>query len=239
MEVHHHPDVHHKKKNFKEYFLEFLMIFLAVTLGFFAENIREHFADVKITHEYLEAYQQELGYNKETIHRYDSSYTSIMMVADSMTILFYNKKENEDLNTTSRLFSKTRTIAPTTLDDAAYQQLINSGGLKFIHNTALRDSMAHYASAMKVFSAYNQIKYADRSANLPEINSLDDIHDWTSLAKIPEMNPYPELTERERRFMVSFYRQNYIQLSANKILLSRLNSVNANLLKMVQDELNK
>ena len=32
MEVHHHPNV--EKKNFKEYFLEFLMIFLAVTLGF-------------------------------------------------------------------------------------------------------------------------------------------------------------------------------------------------------------
>ncbi|MGN6530252.1 MAG: hypothetical protein ACTHK0_00685, partial [Ginsengibacter sp.] len=76
-------------------------------------------------------------------------------------------------------------------------------------------------------------------ANVPEINSLDDIHDWTSSAKILEMNPYPELTERERRFMVSFYRQNYIQLSADKIILSRLNNVNANLLKMVQDELNK
>ena len=41
MEVHHHPHV--AKKNFKEYFLEFLMIFLAVTPGFVAENIREHF----------------------------------------------------------------------------------------------------------------------------------------------------------------------------------------------------
>jgi hypothetical protein len=40
MEVHHHPHV--EKKKFKEYFLEFLMIFLAVTLGFFAENIREY-----------------------------------------------------------------------------------------------------------------------------------------------------------------------------------------------------
>ncbi len=40
MEVHHHPHV--EKKNFREYFLEFLMIFLAVTLGFFAENLREH-----------------------------------------------------------------------------------------------------------------------------------------------------------------------------------------------------
>jgi hypothetical protein len=45
MEVHHHADLHHKRKNFKEYFLEFLMIFLAVTLGFFAENLREGFND--------------------------------------------------------------------------------------------------------------------------------------------------------------------------------------------------
>jgi len=31
MEVHHHPHV--EKKNFKEYFLEFVMIFLDVTMG--------------------------------------------------------------------------------------------------------------------------------------------------------------------------------------------------------------
>ena len=40
MEVHHHPQV--EKKNFREYFLEFLMIFLAVTMGFLqriSENI--------------------------------------------------------------------------------------------------------------------------------------------------------------------------------------------------------
>jgi hypothetical protein len=45
MEVHHHPDLHHEKKKWKEYFLEFLMIFLAVTLGFFAENIREYISE--------------------------------------------------------------------------------------------------------------------------------------------------------------------------------------------------
>src|ERR1700686_4473183 len=45
MEVHHHPDLHHKKKHWKEYFLEFLMIFLAVTMGFFAESYREHLGD--------------------------------------------------------------------------------------------------------------------------------------------------------------------------------------------------
>ena len=46
MEVHHHPTI--EKKNFKEYLLEFIMIFLAVTMGFIAENLREHFTETKI-----------------------------------------------------------------------------------------------------------------------------------------------------------------------------------------------
>ena len=48
MEVHHHPDLHHKAKPWKEYFLEFIMIFLAVTMGFFAENIREHYVSIVV-----------------------------------------------------------------------------------------------------------------------------------------------------------------------------------------------
>jgi hypothetical protein len=39
MEVHHHPHV--GEKRIKEYLLEGLMIFVAVSMGFIAENIRE------------------------------------------------------------------------------------------------------------------------------------------------------------------------------------------------------
>ena len=46
MEVHHHA--HHKeKRTWKSYFWEFLMLFLAVFLGFLAENQREHFIEHK------------------------------------------------------------------------------------------------------------------------------------------------------------------------------------------------
>jgi hypothetical protein len=60
MEVHHHPDLHHKPKKWKEYFLEFLMIFLAVTLGFFAENIREYFVNSEKEKNYMEGMLQDL-----------------------------------------------------------------------------------------------------------------------------------------------------------------------------------
>ena len=41
MEVHHPHHPSHKKK-WSEYIIEFVMLFTAVTLGFFAENLREH-----------------------------------------------------------------------------------------------------------------------------------------------------------------------------------------------------
>ena len=41
MEVHHPHHPTHKKK-WSEYLVEFFMLFTAVTLGFFAENVREH-----------------------------------------------------------------------------------------------------------------------------------------------------------------------------------------------------
>src|ERR1022692_1031757 len=76
MEVHHHPDLHHEKKPWKEYFLEFLMIFLAVTMGFFAENLRETISDSGKIHEYMQSmvsdlrgdttsYKTSIAFNKE------------------------------------------------------------------------------------------------------------------------------------------------------------------------------
>jgi len=53
MEVHHHPDLHHEKKKFKEYFLECIMIFIAVTLGFFAETIRDGISERHRERDYI------------------------------------------------------------------------------------------------------------------------------------------------------------------------------------------
>ncbi|HEY2583995.1 MAG TPA: hypothetical protein VGI43_19455, partial [Mucilaginibacter sp.] len=58
MEVHHHPEV--EKKGLKEYILEGLMIFLAVTMGFFAETIREHISDKAKGLEYIKSFAQDL-----------------------------------------------------------------------------------------------------------------------------------------------------------------------------------
>ncbi|MEY4553504.1 MAG: hypothetical protein RL099_1832, partial [Bacteroidota bacterium] len=57
MEVHHHS---HKPKNWKEYITEFIMLFAAVTLGFFAENVREHQIVIERKNQNLLAMVQDL-----------------------------------------------------------------------------------------------------------------------------------------------------------------------------------
>src|ERR1700759_4861170 len=60
MEVHHLPNLHHKEKPWKEYLLEYLMIFLAVMTGFFAESYREHISERSKEHEYAVNIEKDL-----------------------------------------------------------------------------------------------------------------------------------------------------------------------------------
>ena len=60
MEVHKHPHhVTHKKK-WGEYLLEFFILFLAVFLGFVAENIREQSVERHREKEFIQSFVEDL-----------------------------------------------------------------------------------------------------------------------------------------------------------------------------------
>ncbi|HEY2726172.1 MAG TPA: hypothetical protein VGI61_03290 [Parafilimonas sp.] len=89
MEVHHHPHV--AKKNFKEYLREFIMIFLAVTLGFFAESIREHFVNKEHEKEYMASFYEDLSTDEVQLPLLINSINRQQLRgADSLLILFKN-----------------------------------------------------------------------------------------------------------------------------------------------------
>jgi hypothetical protein len=98
MEVHHHPQLHHRPKPWKEYILEFLMIFLAVTMGFFAESFREHLVANQKEKEIISALYSDL--KKDTanlnniIYRYMPEHSAWEDSAESY-INALSVKENE------------------------------------------------------------------------------------------------------------------------------------------------
>ena len=56
MEVHHHTHAGHGKKTWKDYFWEFLMLFLAVFCGFLAEYQLEHVVEHQREKEYIHSF---------------------------------------------------------------------------------------------------------------------------------------------------------------------------------------
>ena len=87
MEVHHHPEV--EKKSFKEYILEGLMIFIAVTMGFFAESLREHINEHDRAKEYAATLFADLKEDTAELHGY----------------LAYNKRANANVDTLMQLLA--------------------------------------------------------------------------------------------------------------------------------------
>lgn len=67
MEVHHHPQLQHKPKPWKEYILEYIMIVLAVTTGFIAENIREHRSYREKEKQQMESFAKALETDKNQL----------------------------------------------------------------------------------------------------------------------------------------------------------------------------
>jgi hypothetical protein len=143
MEVHHHPDLHHKKKNFKEYFLEFLMIFLAVTLGFIAENLREHFKNNDEIHEDIQSVLADLQSDVSHFNAVLGVNTYSYKLADSLVSLLHNNISN-----TPQIYFYARAVTSNVqyfyTNSKTFDQMKASGMLKLIRPRKLLDSLGLY-----------------------------------------------------------------------------------------------
>ena len=105
MEVHNHTHSTHGRKNWKSYFWEFLMLFLAVSLGFYAENTREVILHKKEVKTQLNSMLSDL---QSDISLFDSvtvrnSYGAEM--SDSLVELLHT-----DITNTTEIYFKARAV---------------------------------------------------------------------------------------------------------------------------------
>ena len=150
MEVHHHPDLHHKKKRLREYFLEFLMIFLAVTLGFFAEGLREHITERDRAAVFAQSLMEDFRADTITLHQL-IKYTEIKINRiDSL--------DNHVHVTGSRIADSilyihlVYLISTFQFDNinGTYEQIKNSGSLRFFNQSLVNNLNGYDATASKL-----------------------------------------------------------------------------------------
>ena len=142
MEVHHHPDIHHKPKKWKEYFLEFLMIFLAVTMGFIAENIREHFVEKGVEEKYIKSYLADLKSDSARFDRIIDRNVIAMNSIDKTLKLIHLPIINDSVSRSLyELNQKVTGFSVMLFIKRTLSQLKSAGGYKLISNNILCDSM--------------------------------------------------------------------------------------------------
>ncbi len=148
MEVHHHPDLHHRRKKWKEYFLEFLMIFLAVTLGFFAETIRENIRDKHRENDYIAGLisniQSDTSNLKGLIDRNDLELRGIDSLLKVSKINFLNIPVQDSIFYYGLHY--TFNLHLFDFNDLTLVQLRNAGGYSLIKTNRVADSIAFYES---------------------------------------------------------------------------------------------
>jgi len=130
MEVHHHPKV--EKKTFREYFFEFIMIFLAVTVGFFAETFRENITEHKRAKEFAESMVKDLREDTIQLKSYRAYFNNAANNIDTLQQLLA-KAEPRDVPT-GKLYwyglfgGARRYFVP---NDETFQQMKSSGSLRY------------------------------------------------------------------------------------------------------------
>ena len=167
MEVHHthHPS---HKKNWKEYILEFVMLFTAVTLGFFAENLREH----TIIKERLE--QNKIAILKDL--KQDALTIDSILVQDELLIKKFNTAldvlylSKKGKITESELLLK---VIPTLIagnptlyvNNSSFKNMQSSGLLSNLEDNELKSRLSYYYEVIFKRIESNNISFDQSSIN--------------------------------------------------------------------------
>jgi hypothetical protein len=153
MEVHHHS--HHPKK-WKEYITEFLMLFLAVTLGFFAENQREHLIEGNREKQYMQSLYEDLRNDTTILNnlvRYDTIQNAKLDTTNQL--LIENKWDVARLKLLYRLNLKSAGTIRYNLSERTSAQLKNAGGMRLVENQELSNKISEYWVKSENLKEYN------------------------------------------------------------------------------------
>jgi hypothetical protein len=147
---HHHDPPGKHDKLWKHYVLEFIMLFLAVSLGFFVENMREHYSEHNREREYMKSMVEDLKADTATL-AFDLKFNeTIRLGLDSLRNIIYAEgvTKNNTVLIYRLMYSYGRLVG-TELNDQTITQLRNTGGMQFIRNIDIANAISKYSLGIK------------------------------------------------------------------------------------------
>ena len=153
MEVHHHSHSEHAghKKKWTHYFWEFLMLFLAVTLGFFVENQREHYIEKLRAKEFAKSLVVDLAADTINLAEIITGYDSLANNVDSFLRIVKNKSQDKMSGGEIYYYGDAANSGyRMAFNTATMEQLKSSGSLRYFP-AGLRNLIAEYDQRVQEF----------------------------------------------------------------------------------------
>ena len=158
MEVHHHTHAAHGKKNWKSYFWEFLMLFLAVFCGFLAEYQLEHKIERDREKVYMQNMLEDLKADTTIYADYLARNAVVRDLLDTITVLIKRpdrKKYISKLAYSARILTaKWKQIA---MVKRTYEDMKSSGHLRLIRNKEVSGKVSSYYNSLSELDTYNNV----------------------------------------------------------------------------------
>lgn len=161
-----------KKKNWKSYIKEFLMLFLAVFCGFLAENYRGNMVEKQQEKQFIQSYIEDLKSDTATIRQTLVFRKLKMIQMDSLMLLLRNQTikghENE-------LYFFGRSLVRSVWfqnNDRTFAQLKNSGALRLIRNEQATDSIMAYQKLVERLITNHEDDRTERYNAFPVISQI-------------------------------------------------------------------
>lgn len=165
MEVHHPHHPTHKKK-WSEYITEFFMLFAAVTLGFFAENQREHYVERHREHQFMESFMEDLEKDKiEMGAARKFAVNQIKHIDTAISLLSLNKWTPENLITMYRVSLRTSGNRPITFIDRTSSQL-RAGGMRLIEDKEVSNLITEYWQLIAQLTEFESVTIREYKTNI-------------------------------------------------------------------------
>jgi len=141
MEVHHPHHLSHKKK-WQEYLLECIMLFVAVSLGFFAENMRERQIEKHREISYLRNVHEDLLIDMKNIKTVVQANTIRLSMVDSLQAALNNANPSlPDLYYYIRNLVLRATFESSHI---GFDQIKSAGGLRMIRSAEIISGIQEY-----------------------------------------------------------------------------------------------
>jgi hypothetical protein len=144
MEVAHHPQLEHKPKPFKEYLLEGFMIFIAVMMGFIAENIREAIDNSDQAKHLTEQLVHDLQADTAQLNYINSNETLMYKYNDTLFTMLQQPLAKVDTRHLQKLIAKSHSMWLFHPSAGAIAAIKNQLHLKQFSNSELINYFSKY-----------------------------------------------------------------------------------------------